>query len=120
MREQVAGIAVGAGWTWAKRFMFTLLGFSLFGLLIATLIALIAGKHSFIGHFNSFKNCFSEEAFLKALYKAQCPRYRDLPFLIVLDEMNLSRPEQYFADFLSSMERAASRPTSPSPRSAAP
>ncbi len=50
----VAGIAVGAGWTWAKRFMFTLLGFSLVGLLVASLIALIAGKHSFIGHFNSF------------------------------------------------------------------
>ncbi len=50
----VAGIAVGAGWTWAKRFMFTLLGFSLIGLIIASLIALIAGKHSFIGHFNSF------------------------------------------------------------------
>lgn len=50
----VAGIAVGAGWTWAKRFMFTLLGFSLFGLVIATLIALISGKSSFISHFNSF------------------------------------------------------------------
>ena len=50
----VAGIAVGAGWTWAKRFMFTLLGFSLLGLVLATLIAWIAGKHSFIGHFNSF------------------------------------------------------------------
>jgi amino acid transporter len=49
-----AGIAVGAGWTWAKRFMFTLLGFSLFGLVIATLIALIAGKNSFIHHFNTF------------------------------------------------------------------
>jgi APA family basic amino acid/polyamine antiporter len=49
-----AGIAVGAGWTWAKRFMFTLLGFSLFGLVIATLIALIAGKDSFISNFNSF------------------------------------------------------------------
>ena len=49
-----AGIAVGAGWTWAKRFMFTLLGFSLFGLVLATLIALIAGKNSFIHHFNSF------------------------------------------------------------------
>jgi amino acid transporter len=49
-----AGIAVGAGWTWAKRFMFTLLGFSIFGLVLATLIALIAGKNSFIHHFNSF------------------------------------------------------------------
>ena len=50
----VAGLAVGAGWTWAKRFMFTLLGFSMLGLIVATLIAWIAGKGSFIGHFNSF------------------------------------------------------------------
>jgi amino acid transporter len=50
----VAGLAVGAGWTWAKRFMFTLLGFSLFGLVVATLIAWIAGKGSFIHHFNTF------------------------------------------------------------------
>jgi len=49
----VAGIAVGAGWTWAKRFMFTLLGFSLLGLIIATLVAWIAGKHTFIADFNS-------------------------------------------------------------------
>jgi amino acid transporter len=49
-----AGIAVGAGWTWAKRFMFTLLGFSLLGLVIATLIALFGGKSSFIHHFNAF------------------------------------------------------------------
>jgi basic amino acid/polyamine antiporter, APA family len=50
----VAGIAVGAGWTWAKRFMFTLLGFSMVGLTIASLIALVAGKGSFIHHFNTF------------------------------------------------------------------
>jgi amino acid transporter len=56
----VAGVAVGAGWTWAKRFMFTLLGFSLIGLIIVTLIALIAGKHSFIGHFNSFAEPYTK------------------------------------------------------------
>ncbi|HEX8854173.1 MAG TPA: amino acid permease [Thermoleophilaceae bacterium] len=49
-----AGIAVGAGWTWAKRFMFGLLGFSLLGLLVSALIALFTSKSSFIGHFNSF------------------------------------------------------------------
>jgi APA family basic amino acid/polyamine antiporter len=55
----VAGIAVGAGWTWAKRFMFTLLGFSLFGLVIATLVAWIAGKHTFIGDFNSLAKSYT-------------------------------------------------------------
>jgi basic amino acid/polyamine antiporter, APA family len=55
----IAGIAVGAGWTWAKRFMFTLLGFSMVGLTIASLIALIAGKGSFIHHFNTFAQPFT-------------------------------------------------------------
>jgi amino acid transporter len=49
-----AGIAVGAGWTWAKRFMFGLLGFSLLGLAISLLVALFTSNHSFISHFNSF------------------------------------------------------------------
>jgi APA family basic amino acid/polyamine antiporter len=50
----VAGAAIAAGWTWAKRFMFGLLGFSLLGLLISTLIALFTSKGTFIGDFNSF------------------------------------------------------------------
>ena len=50
----VAGAAVGAGWTWAKRFMFTLLALSLVGLVIAALIALFTSKSSFISDFNSF------------------------------------------------------------------
>jgi amino acid transporter len=50
----VAGIAIGAGWTWSKRFMFGLLGLSLVGLAISTLIAIFTSKGSFIGDFNSF------------------------------------------------------------------
>ena len=50
----VAGAAIAAGWTWAKRFMFSLLGLSILGLLISTLIALFTSKGAFIGHFNSF------------------------------------------------------------------
>jgi hypothetical protein len=61
-------------------------------------------KHDLIGHFNAFERRFYEGEFLQALYKAQCPRFKDVPFLIVLDEMNLSHPEQYFADLLSAME----------------
>jgi amino acid transporter len=49
-----AGIAVGAGWTWAKRFMFGLLGFSLLGLAISLIVALFTSNHSFVSHFNSF------------------------------------------------------------------
>jgi amino acid transporter len=50
----VAGAAIAAGWTWAKRFMFGLLGLSLVGLAISTLIALFTSKGSFVGDFNSF------------------------------------------------------------------
>jgi amino acid transporter len=49
-----AGVAVGAGWTWAKRFMFSLLGLSLLGLAISLIVALFTSNHSFISHFNSF------------------------------------------------------------------
>src|SRR5690606_23952191 len=40
-----------------------------------------------------------------ALYKAQTPRWQDTCNVILLDEMNLSRPEQYFAEFLSALEK---------------
>jgi amino acid transporter len=55
----VAGAAVGAGWTWAKRFMFTLLGLSLVGLGISALIALFTSQGSFAGDFNSFAQPFT-------------------------------------------------------------
>ena len=41
----------------------------------------------------------------KALYRAGTPEFQDRIFIIVLDEMNLSRPEQFFADFLSALEQ---------------
>lgn len=62
-------------------------------------------RHDLIGHFNAFERRFYESEFLQALYKAQCPQYADRLFLIVLDEMNLSHPEQYFADLLSALEQ---------------
>ncbi|SDE20382.1 AAA family ATPase [Glycomyces harbinensis] len=61
-------------------------------------------KHDLFGHYNTFERRFQEEPFLLALYKAQTPRYADRPFFIVLDEMNLSRPEQYFSMLLSKLE----------------
>jgi 5-methylcytosine-specific restriction endonuclease McrBC GTP-binding regulatory subunit McrB len=41
------------------------------------------------------------------LYEAQRPEFRVQIYIIILDEMNLSRPEQYFADFLSKLEQDA-------------
>ena len=62
-------------------------------------------RQDLIGHFNAFERRFYEAEFLQALYEAQCPRYVDSPYIVILDEMNLSQPEQYFADLLSALEQ---------------
>ena len=61
-------------------------------------------KGDLIGHFNAFEKKFYEQETLQGLYEAQCPLFSDRPYIILLDEMNLSRPEQYFAEFLSALE----------------
>ena len=66
-------------------------------------------RQDLVGHFNTFEKRFHESEFLQALYKASCPRWSDTPFIVVLDEMNLSHPEQYFADLLSAMEQEPKR-----------
>ncbi len=71
-------------------------------------IAVQAGwrdKHDLIGHYNSFERKYHESELLRALYEAQTPQYKNTIFLVVLDEMNLSHPEHYFADFLSALEQ---------------
>jgi len=58
-----------------------------------------------MGYFNSFDCKYNETDFFKALYVAGLPKYADTLFFIILDEMNLSHPEHYFADFLSLLEQ---------------
>lgn len=58
-----------------------------------------------VGHYNVFEKRFYEKEFLKALYCAQTPYGEDTIRIILLDEMNLSHPEQYFSDLLSALER---------------
>ncbi|MEV5711842.1 hypothetical protein [Actinoallomurus sp. NPDC052274] len=53
-----------------------------------------------VGYFNAFERRFYESPFTQALYKAGCPEFADRPFFVVLDEMNLSHPEQYFSEVL--------------------
>jgi hypothetical protein len=60
-----------------------------------------------MGYYNSFEHKYKETDFFRALYMANQPKYSDTLFLIILDEMNLSRPEHYFADFLSLLEQPA-------------
>jgi len=57
-----------------------------------------------IGHYNAFEKRYYEKDTLQALYRAQSEADRDKLHVVLLDEMNLSRPEQYFSEFLSAME----------------
>ena len=61
-------------------------------------------KMDLMGFYNSFEKSYHETEFFNALYLANQPKYEHCLFFIVLDEMNLSRPEHYFADFLSKLE----------------
>jgi 5-methylcytosine-specific restriction endonuclease McrBC GTP-binding regulatory subunit McrB len=64
-------------------------------------------RQDLIGYYNFFEGTFYETEFLTALYEARCPEFRAQIYIIILDEMNLSRPEQYFTDFLSKLEQDA-------------
>ena len=71
-------------------------------------IAVQAGwrdRDDLLGHYNAFEKRFYEKDCLQGLYRAQTSAYEDCCNIILLDEMNLSRPEQYFAEFLSALEK---------------
>lgn len=75
-------------------------------------IAVQAGwrdRSDLLGHYNAFEKRFSEKECLQAIYRALTPSASDRFNIVLLDEMNLSRPEQYFADFLSALEKSASK-----------
>ena len=55
-----------------------------------------------IGYYNDFTSNFKETRFLKVLYENNYKT--DVMSTVVLDEVNLSRVEYYFADFISAME----------------
>lgn len=61
-------------------------------------------RNELLGYYNDFNRKFTAKEFTCNLYKAGMPNYSDTPFFIILDEMNLSRVEYYFADFLSVLE----------------
>lgn len=71
-------------------------------------------------HLLGYKNPFGRSGenyvstkLIDTLLKANYPEYSDIPFFIILDEMNLSHVEMYFSKFLSVME--TSRDTTPEP-----
>lgn len=59
-------------------------------------------KSSILGYFNDFSKTYTETDFLLNLYEANYNP--DMINIFVLDEMNISRVEYYFADFLSVLE----------------
>lgn len=59
-------------------------------------------RNDLLGFYNDFKKQYKETEFLKALYRAT--HDPNNIHIIVLDEMNLSRIEYYFADLLSVLE----------------
>ena len=59
-------------------------------------------KTNLIGYFNDFAKTYAETEFLVGLYHGNYNP--DMIHIFVLDEMNISRVEYYFADFLSVLE----------------
>ncbi len=58
-------------------------------------------KTDVLGYYSEFTKIFRTKDFLNRLYEAS---YYEKTNLMILDEMNLSRIEYYFADFLSVLE----------------
>lgn len=59
-------------------------------------------KNELLGYYNEFSMKYTPKKFTLALYKAALNQ--EIFTFILLDEMNLSRIEYYFSDFLSLME----------------
>lgn len=64
-------------------------------------------RDDLLGHFNAFERRFYERECLQAIYRAGTETFGNRINVVLLDEMNLSHPEQYFAEFLSALERCA-------------
>lgn len=60
-------------------------------------------RNDLLGFFNDFEKRYKETEFLKSLYIAT--KNPEHIHCIMLDEMNISRIEYYFADFLSTLEK---------------
>ena len=58
-------------------------------------------RSDMVGYFNEFTKKFNETTLLRKMYEAG---YRKELYITVLDEVNISRIEYYFAEFLSLLE----------------
>jgi len=62
-------------------------------------------RNELLGYYNDFNKKFNARTFTIELYRSGKERCRDIPTFIILDEMNLSRIEYYFSDFLAVLEK---------------
>ena len=58
---------------------------------------------SLFGYYNSIERIFEASDLLRAVWQMANSRKEQM-FMVLLDEMNLAHPEQYFADLLSKLE----------------
>ena len=58
-------------------------------------------RSDMIGYFNEFTKRFNETTLLRKMYEAG---YKKDLYITILDEVNISRIEYYFAEFLSLLE----------------
>ena len=61
-------------------------------------------RNELLGYYNDFNKKFNAKTFTIELYRSGKKICRNVPIFIVLDEMNLSRVEYYFSDFLAILE----------------
>jgi len=61
-------------------------------------------KRHLVGFYNVITQEYQMTPCLKLILDATKPENQQYPFFLILDEMNLSHVERYFADFLSAME----------------
>ena len=64
---------------------------------------------SLFGYYNSIENKFEATELIRSLYQTQRSKktpWSDGMLMVLLDEMNLAHPEQYFADLLSKFEES--------------
>lgn len=59
---------------------------------------------SLFGYFNSIERRFEATELVRALYQMSNGDHQNQMMMVLLDEMNLAHPEQYFADLLSKLE----------------
>lgn len=72
---------------------------------------------SLFGYYNSIENKFEATELIRALYQMQRNKktpWSDSMLMVLLDEMNLAHPEQYFADLLSKFEESRNSDRDPS------